>query len=420
MCYSVVSPGMLGKKETCSREATSSCSCQQQPTLSWIENTNKTEKTAPPGAGVVVGWPGPSRNISLRFSYCPRDTSRSPLPRGTSEAEVRRGVEQPSTACTSEDREGRAVPGTAPPGAVCASSRREAPGTICPRRPLRCSAPLQPLGRGRRKPTRGTRKHGPPASAGSPGSHGPLRRDSTEPRGTSLLPGLAPRPPRLHSSVLGPRAPFRARPALALRSEPLPKLPPRPTPRWGAADRATRRGRLPLGQPGRSALPPPPSPPRLTCPPPAAGRRLPPSPRRQPLPAPPAPNFWAAPPRLHGGSCAAGGRRERAGCADAGRAWPGRRPPPAGLWHRSLPQGPCRSPTAAGAMAGSGVRGAPGDTSRDTPDLQASPGESTGRFWSRLSFNMRELRHVSKPVLYPQLGYSHDLRSEVAQVKQSL
>lgn len=199
--------------------------------------------------------------------------------------QVRQGVQQPSAAYTCGGTEGTVVPETASPPVVRASSRREAPGTSC-RDGTSPSAIISDrwIQGGGNQPGRTTRNT---ASRGSPGSQGKPRRAPTASRGAASLPGLASHPPRPHSSVLGPGGPFPARPTIALRPEPLPKL-PLALRRRGPAVSA----RLPPSRPARpphvaaTALPA-----RRPAVPPAAGRRLPPSPRRQPLSAPPAPNF---------------------------------------------------------------------------------------------------------------------------------
>lgn len=194
--------------------------------------------------------------------------------------QVRQGVQQPSAACTCGGTEGTVVPETASPPVVRASSRREAPGTSC-RDGTSPSAIISDrwIQGGGNQPGRTTRNT---ASRGSPGSQGKPRRAPTASRGAASLPGLASHPPRPHSSVLGPGGPFPARPTIALRPEPLPKLPLALRRRGPAVSARLLR----LGQPGRFTSPPPPYLPaaRLCRPPLGDGCRRPLAGSRCPLP----------------------------------------------------------------------------------------------------------------------------------------
>lgn len=162
---------------------------------------------------------------------------------------------------------------------------------------------------------------------------------ATSPRGT----------PRPHS--LAPGAPLSGSP---------PKLP------VAAASPQGSPAALRSAPPGPAA---PYLPARRPAAPPAAGRRLPPPPRRQPLPAPLPPNFWAAPARLHGGSCAAGGRRGGTGWDGQGRA---NAVPTAGLSRRRARPGTARPPGRA-PCTGLGLKGGSGAARRGRPP-QAAPG----------------------------------------------
>lgn len=167
--------------------------------------------------------------------------------------------------------------------------------------------------------------------AGTPGDPPRVRPrpkllPSLRPHG-SVRPLARPGSPCTLTDV--PRLPGQP-PAPALRRQPPLKLPARltssaPSCRGTLAPvRSSRRAPSvsPSASPAALRRPAPlraaphlPTRPAVT---PADGCSLPPS---SPL-APPAPNFWAAPALLHGGSCAAGGRRERRGCA--ARGGPGR------------------------------------------------------------------------------------------------
>lgn len=162
MCCSLVPPGMLGKKETCSREATSSCSCQQQPTLSWIENTTKLQRRLPRRGGGRASLETCHSALATVPGTPHRPRFLPAVP--PSETEVRLGAGQPGTAYTCGDTEGRTVPETASAPAVPAGRPRGAPGTTRPPRPLRSGAHLQLRRRRRREPSRTTR-HGTPAPA---------------------------------------------------------------------------------------------------------------------------------------------------------------------------------------------------------------------------------------------------------------
>lgn len=222
MCYSVVPPGMLGKKETCSREATSSCSCQQQPTLSWIENTTKLGRRQP-RQGLGWWWGGRARLEIYHFALAtvPEASHHPRFP----ERCLRGGGQAGCwTAYTSADTEGRAV-GTWD-GSTSCCPRQQPPGSA------RCHLPATAPPLQRSPPAAGsraeesdredttTRNAGFSGVSGQPGT-APPRPDRTAGRRTAARP--RPRPPRPHSSVLGPGTPFRARPALPLGAEPLPK-----------------------------------------------------------------------------------------------------------------------------------------------------------------------------------------------------
>lgn len=160
------------------------------------------------------------------------------------------GAAQPSAARTREDAGGATVPEAASPRAVRA-------GTIRPRRPLRFSAHLQPLGRGRGNPPA---RHN--VNAGFSGDSG--QRPESSPRSRWQ--------------------PVPSRPALALRPGLL-----RP-------ERAPRRGSR-REQSAWAGLPPPARP--------AAPRPRPASPARRPAVPPPA-GCLRPLPRLH-----SSGQRQR-------------------------------------------------------------------------------------------------------------
>lgn len=207
----------------------------------------------------------------------------------------------------------------------------EAPGTICqrkPTRPLWLHGHPRPLNQVSREPSvtetneHGTAPTSPSAGcasrAGTPGDPPRARPRLTPP--PSLRPHGSVRPPAPAPSAPSQTYPSsRGSPPTAAAEVAGPPDQPRPVPPWDPRPSLEQPPRT-VRQPGRA--PPlraaPHLPARRPAVPPAAGRPLPPSP---PF-APPAPNFWAAPARLHGGSCAAGCRRGRRGCA--ARGGPGR------------------------------------------------------------------------------------------------